>query len=197
MKILTPWAFLRHAKEIYGFVRNRDFHISDGGIVLHDSLLIKGEYYIDDDVLPQCNLLTTESIANILDVVYGATAKQAPWYVSLFSQNQTPAAGWTAATYASTYENTSTSEGYDGANRIEFVDAPASGGIISNLASRAQFDVATASTVTFYGAALHVQQVRGNSVSDVLGSAIRFDTARVREDGDAFQIGYQVSITDS
>ena len=197
MKLLSAWKFLRHAKEIYNFINNGDFVISEGGVIVRDSLRIKGEYFIDDKVYPQCNLLTTESINNILDVVYGATSKQSTWYISLYSGNATPAAGWTAANYpANATENTSQTEGFSGANRIEFVDAAAAAGVISNLASRAEFTIVTASTVTFYGAAMHTVQTRG-ATTGVLGSAIRFDTAETKNNGNTFQVGYQLSITDS
>jgi len=197
MKLLHPWKFLRHAKEIYAFVRNGDYHFTEDGILVHDGLRIKGQYYLDDEVVPQCNLLTTESIKNILDVVYGGTAKQSVWYISLFSGNYTPVAGLTAANYpANATENTSETEGFSGSNRIEFVYAASSGGKIGNLASRAEFTIVTASSVTFYGAAMLTVQTRG-ATTGVLGSAVRFSSARTRENGDTFTLGYEVEITDS
>lgn len=193
MKLLHPWKFLRHAKEIYNFVKQGDYHETDEGLIVHDAICIRGHYHLPDEVLPQKNLLTTESINNILDVVYGTTT----WYVSLYSGNATPIAGWTAANYvANATENTSQTEGYSGVNRIEFNDSAAAAGVKSNLANRAEFSIVTASSVTFYGAALHTIQTRG-ATTGVLGSAIRFASARTRENGDTFTLGYSLSITDS
>jgi hypothetical protein len=191
---------VKHMKEIRGWVSNGQWRRTLAGILVNDRVYVQGTYYhtvngFDERI--DHNLLTTESIHNILDVVYGATSKQSTWYLSLYSGNATPIASWTAANYvANATENTSQTEGYSGANRPEWVDSVAAAGKIGNLSSRASYTIVATTTVTFYGAAMHSVQTRG-AVTGVLGSATRFSSSRTLDDGDTFEVGYEVQLTDS
>lgn len=190
----------KHEKEIRQFVENGDFVETDEGILIHSCIMGRGKYTHSvngEDQQEDYNLIPTEGIHHILDVVFGATAKTATWYLGLYSGNATPASTWTAANWvANATENVSQTEGYSGTTRPEFVDAVAAGGKIGNLASRAAYTIATATTVTFYGAALCSTNTRG-ATSGVLASATRFSAARTLNDADTFELGYEVELTDS
>jgi hypothetical protein len=190
----------KHQKEIRQFVADGDFEQTEGGILVHGGLMARGKYthtVNGEDEQIDYNLIPAAGILHVLDVVFGATAKTATWYLALFSGNATPDSTWTAANWVATAtENTSTSEGYLTANRPTFVDAPAAAGVIGNVASKASYTIAASTTATFYGASLCSIQTRG-AVTGVLASSVRFASTRVIDDGDTFEVGYTVELTDS
>ena len=190
----------KHHKEFKKFIADGDYEITDGGILVHSSGMARGRYYHTvngEDLQIDPNLLPAEGILDILDVYFGADAKQAGFYLSLYTGNATPTSTWTAANYnANATESTSQTEGYTGTNRPTWTPGVAAAGKIGNLASRASYTIAATTTVTFYGAALHTTQARG-APTGVLVSATRFAAARTLNDADTFELGYEVELTDS
>ena len=191
---------MKHEKDIKKFIADGDYEVTDGGILVHNSAMIRGVYYHSvngDDEQADCNLLPSEGILSILETYFSATAKQAAFYLSLYTGNATPASTWTAANYDSNAtESTSQTEGYTGTIRPTWTPGAAAANTIGNLASRASYTIAATTTVTFYGAGLHSTQTRG-STSGVLVSATRFTAARTLNDTDTFELGYEVQLTDS
>jgi hypothetical protein len=190
----------KHHKEFTKFIKDGDYEETEGGILIHSSAMIGGKYYHTvngEDLQVDPNLLPAAGIIDILDVYFGADAKQTAFYLSLYSGNATPASTWTAANYDSNAtENTSQTEGYTGTNRPTWTPGVAAAGKIGNLSSRASYTIAATTTVTFYGAGLHTAQARG-ATSGVLPSATRFASARVLNDTDTFELGYEIELTDS
>ena len=194
---------MKYAKDIKKFMFNGDFEQKDNGFLIHSSIMVRGKYTHSvnggQDERVDYNLLPAEGIKHILDVCLGATAKTATWYLALFG-NATPAANWTAggsptfATAAS--EIVSGTEGYSETYRQAWVPGVATAGVIGNLASRAEFTIVTASTLDIYGAALLSSQTKGGT-SGVLVSASRFANKRTQSNGDTFELGYEVELTDS
>lgn len=193
---------MKHAKDIARFIRNGDYQYTDGGILIHNAIMAHAGRYIHSvnggqDLRIDTNLIPAEGIAHVLNTVWGAEAKVATWYVALFGGNVTPASTWTAANFtANATEITSTSEGYSESTRQEFVDAPASAGVLGNLAARATFTINCTSTLNVYGAALLSSNVRGGTTG-ILSSACRFAAVRTLSDGDSYELGYEVELTDS
>lgn len=191
---------MKHAEEFRRFVANGDFEETDGGILIHSAIMARGKYVHDvngEDERIDFNLVPAEGILHMLDVTLGAVAKEASWYLALYSGNATPASGWTAANFTgNSTENVSTTEGFAGTVRPEWVDAPAAGGKIGNLASRAAYTIVAATSVTFYGAGLLSAANRG-ATTGVLASSTRFTASRTLNDTDVFNLGYEVELTDS
>lgn len=191
---------MRHAKEFRRFVADGEWEVTDGGILVHRCALIRGRYYTringqDDEVT--ANLLVAEGIHQILGSALGSAARLSNWYLALYSGNVTPAANWTAANFpANASEITSTTEGYSNATRPAWTPGAASGGVIGNLAARAVFNVVCTTTVNVAGVALLSNNVRGGT-SGVLASATRYPSVRVVNNGDAFEVGYEIELTDS
>jgi hypothetical protein len=191
---------MKYQNDIKRFMESGDFTETDGGLLVHSAIMVRGKYTHSvnggQEERVDYNLLPAEGIKHLLDVCLGATAKTATWYLSLFG-NATPAANWTAAGYpVSASEITSGTEGYSETHRQAWVPGVATAGVIGNLASRAEYTIVTASTLDIYGAALHSSQTKGGTAG-VLVSASRFANKRTQSNGDTFELGYEVELTDS
>lgn len=191
----------RHSKEFTKFIQAGDYEETDGGILIHSCAMIAGKYHHTvngEDLQIDPNLLPAEGILAILDAYFAGTpAVPTDFYLSLYGTNISPASTWTAANYtANAGENTSTTEGYSGANRITWTPAAAAAGKIGNLSSRASYTIVATTTVTFYGAGLHTVQARG-ATTGTLASATKFAAARTLNDTDTFELGYEIELTDS
>jgi len=93
------------------------------------------------------NVITTEGFNHMLDVQFGAVAKIATWYLTIFEDDYTPLI---TNTYAVPGYTESTA--YDEANRIEFIDVPAAARVMTNTASKGTFTISA--TKIMYGASL-------------------------------------------
>ena len=141
------------------------------------------------------NLVVNEGLVHVLNVALGATAKPAGYFLALFSGSTTPAANWTAASFAAVAnEIVSQTEGYTGATRPAWTPAAATAGSIDNLASAAQMTMATSSTLNVTGAALLTSSQRGGTTG-VLVSASAFATTRMFQAGDLYELGYRLNAT--
>jgi len=189
----------KHSREFASALRNGEYDVTDGGIVFpKQQVRATGMYFHSvngQDERQDPNLLPDASILNILNVVFGATAKQSTWYLSLYANAVSPAANWTQANYAATAgEITSLSEGFSQATRPTWTPGAAASGNIDNLSARATFTIVCTTSLTVNGAALHSDNTRGGTTG-VLGSAARFGQARTLYNDDSFQLGYRVSLT--
>ena len=140
---------MKHAKDFRRFVADGDYEETDSGILIHGAIMARGKYTHDvngEDEQVDHNLVPAEGILHMLDVVLGATAKEAAWYLALYSGNATPASGWTAANFTgNATENVSVTEGFSGSVRPTWTPAAAAAGVVGNLASRAPFTIVTRS----------------------------------------------------
>lgn len=194
---------LKHAKEIAAFIKNGDYKRTENGILIHDSIIGRGKYIHSvnggQDERIDHNLIPAQGIKHFLDSVLGVTAKIPAWYLTVFSGAVTPVANWTAANFtANASEITSTTEGFTNVTRPAWVAnaGGASAGVISNTSARAVFNIICTSTLNISGAALLSSNVRGGP-DGVLISASRYEIVRVVNSGDAFELGYEVELTDS
>lgn len=182
---------IRHAGEFKSYLDNHQYEVSDTGIEFPKaSVMLFGEY--EDNYGRTPNLITTEGLNHILSVALRDGSKLNNFYLAIFSGNYTPTAALTAATFAATAtEIVSGTEGYSNATRPQWASAAPASGQIDNYATKAEFNIVTASQVTIYGAALLSDAVKG-STSGVLISAARFASSRTEYNGNVYGLGYRV-----
>ena len=161
---------------------------------------ISGTYIHDvngKDERADPNLLPDEGLMYLLTVgLYNGT-KLPTWHLSLYSANYTPLASLTAASYPATAsEITSNSEGYTESTRAIWTPSAPTNNMIDNLANKAAFTIATASSLTVSGAALLSEATKG-AVTGTLVSATKFAAPRTLYDTDVFNLAYRVQLTSS
>lgn len=126
------------------------------------------EHYRDGKLIDrweQKNVTTEEGLNKILDVVFHGGATIATWYIGLFEDDYAPNEGDTYAVPGFTESTT-----YDEVNRVEFEEAAASGGSISNSANKATFTIND--TATIYGAFLCGGGSSASTKEDTAGGGI-------------------------
>ena len=181
-------------------VKAERFDITPEGVYFpRNGININGEYFArvngGDWEKEGDNLVVNEGLVHVLNVALGATAKPAGYFLALFSGSTTPAANWTAASFAAVAnEIVSQTEGYTGATRPAWTPAVATTGSIDNLASAAQMTIATSGTLNVTGAALLTNSQRGGTTG-VLVSASAFAAPRVFQPGDLYELGYRLNAT--
>ena len=191
---MLPAKILRHAREFARYIRNFDYEEADDGILFPTArVTLAGEY--EDYVGVTPNILPTESLNHILDVALSDEAKLTTFYLALSGANYTPVATDTGANWTSNAtEITSGTEGYTEATRVAWAPANPAAGVIDNYASKAAFTIATASSLSIYGAALLSASAKG-ATTGVIISAAKFATVRTESDGNVYNLGYRVTST--
>ena len=189
----------KHAGEFGRYLRNNQFEITGDGIAFPKAMAIAQGGYLHDvnglDEQFDPNLLPDEGLVYLLSVGLNNGAKLAAWYLSIYAANYTPLAGLTAASYPATAaEITSGSEGYTEATRPVWTPTAPTTPLIDNLANKAAFTIATASSLTVNGAALLSEATKG-AVTGKLISATKFGTARTLYNTDVFNLAYRVTLT--
>jgi hypothetical protein len=181
--------FLRNA------LRREQVEFNQDGMtaIIRNVYGIRGGYRLEDGSYSP-NVITLEGQLYLLSTGLAGGTAEAAWYIALWQNAVTPDESWTAANFASTAgENTSTSEGYTG-NRPQWVPDTPLAEPMKNSASPAEFNIVTASSVTFQGSALVSASVRG-STSGILMSAAPFDGGpRTQYNGDIFRVVYEESL---
>jgi len=192
---------LKHSREFATALRNHQYEISDAGVHFPKQGAIVSGLYTHDvngtDERQDANIVVTEGLNHILDVALHDATKVATWYFGLFSANVTPVNTWTAANFtANATEIVSNTEGYSETTRQAFVEAAAAAGSINNTASKAAFTIATATSVTVWGAGLLSSNIKGGTTGTLLSSA-KFSAARTLYATDVFNLGYTLTLTSS
>lgn len=170
------------------------FEISNGQAIFRvgEDIGASGDWTVQQNgglIEPAHNIIVTEGLNYMLDVALGGATQYATFYVAPFSGNVTPVNTWTAANFtANSTENT----GYSSATRVAFVDAAASGGSMTNSASKAEFTFNA--TATVYGAGLLSSSAK-SSTAGVLYAAVRFATSKNVVSTDVINVGYTVTLT--
>lgn len=205
--------FKRHEVEIAKALLRSDYRTTkeDGLLICGDLAKIGGIYFHsinspfrdwDCELREDHNLVTDEGIAYALNVLLfqtgtytGGVAQLAHWYLTLFNGSTAPSASTTAANFASTLtEITSTTEGFTQTTRPEYVGVTAAAGIVNNLASMAAFTIATATSLTVKGGGLLSSNVRGGT-SGKCFSAANFGADRILYNAETFNLGYQLGLS--
>jgi len=138
------------------------------------------------------NIVTTEGLNRILDVMFHATTQTTTWYCGLVETD-------TTATAAMTYDVPvfTESTAYDEATRPAYVEAAASNGSMTNSANKAVFTIS--GTKTMYGAALFSINTKGDhtqGANNVLYCYAKFGASRPVFDNDVVNLIYTVTSAD-
>lgn len=177
-----------------------DFRVTPQGIIVFDDKCLRGEYFFPThrgsrEMEFHPNLIVDQAEAKTLAVMFLSDAKITSWYLSLFSGSTPPTGTLTAANVAATLgEITSTTEGFTNATRPVWTPGAVTAGVINNDAAMATFNVAATTTVDVNGAFMVSSDVRGGT-SGTLWSAGLFARTKTLDDGEAFKLGYQTSLT--
>ena len=190
---------LKHSREFAAALRNHQYEVSDAGIHFPKQKVTASGLYTHSvngaDEREDANIVVTEGLTHMLGVVLGDLTALPDWYFGLFSANVTPVNTWTAANFtANATEIVSNTEGYSETVRQTFVEAAAAAGSINNTASKAAFTIATATSITVWGAGLLSSNVKGGTTGTLM-SAAKFSAARTLYNTDVFNLGYTLQLT--
>lgn len=191
----------KHAGEFRRHLRNNDYEQTEAGLYFPKARAFAAGMYVHDvngqDERMDPNIITDQGLMYFLSVGLNNGAKIATWYLALYAANYTPVAGLTAASFPATAsEITSGTEGYTEGTRPTWTPSAPSGNIIDNVAAKAAFTIATASSLTVNGAALLSDATKG-AVTGTLVSATKFAAARTLYNTDVFNLAYRVQLTSS
>jgi hypothetical protein len=115
------------------------------------------------------NLCPDEFIEHVLDVALSGGSQVSTWYMALFSNNHTPAAGNTYATPGYTE-----ADGYDETERPAWSEGGVSSKTITNSSNKATFTM-DGTDSTIYGASLVSVDTKGDTVGGgILGPLAQF-----------------------
>lgn len=192
---------IKHAGEFLRYLRNGQYEHTENGILFPRAhaeakgLYIHGVNGKDWQASP--NILPTEGLNSLLDVALHGATPITTWYLGLFSGATTPGSTLTAANVASTLtEITSGTEGYTESTRVEWNEAAAAAGAITNTANKAAFTIATATSLSVTGCFLASASAKGATTGKLM-SATKFASTRSLSDGDIFNVGYSLSLSSS
>lgn len=137
------------------------------------------------------NLVTTEGLNHILDVLFAGDTQVNPWYVGLLAASPTPAAGWTK-----TQVGAADFVAYDEATLQTFVDARTNQ-TVDNSASKAAFTISTngSSIGGAYLASASTKAVEGGA-AEILCAAAFTGGNKAADDNDTLQVTYTFSAAD-
>jgi hypothetical protein len=140
------------------------------------------------------NLLTNEGRDDMVDVVIKGGSQITTWYVAVFEDDHTVAAGDTYAVPGYT-ESTA----YDEANRPSYQEGAISGGSVDNDSNKAQFTFNA--TKTIYGASLVGGGGAPTTKGDTAGGGVllcagQFAASRAVYDDDVLYVKYTFSVAD-
>lgn len=143
------------------------------------------------------NTFTTVGMAYINKVIFWTTAQTAglKWYVFIFKNSVTPAAGDTAAKLGNgnAYGECQDAD-YDApaTNRPAYTTVTTATAIVTNAASKAEYTMDA--SITVYGAGL-TNTAPKTDVSGVLMCAKKFGTARAVIANDVLSVTYQITLS--
>lgn len=140
------------------------------------------------------NLVTNEGLDHVLDVAFSGGTQITSWYVTIFENDHTPAAGNTYATPGFT-ESTA----YDEATRPAWTDGGVSSQSVDNSASKASFTINA--TKTIYGAALVGGGTAATTKDDQAGGGTlynlsQFSASKAVEDDDVLKVTVTLTAAD-
>lgn len=190
---------MTHRAEFARALRNGKFDITPSGILFaQQGVLLAGNMDVEHrrggDLIGRdlsANIIPTEGLNHVLDVILHGVAAVSPWYVALFEGNVTPGASLTAATFTAT---TTECTAYAETTRVAYVEGAAAAGVTDNIASRATFTINA--TKTIYGGAL-ISASAKSATTGTLFAAVRFSAARAVVAADELAVKYTVTLTSS
>ena len=134
------------------------------------------------------NVCTIQGLNHLLNVAFHGATQISPWYVAVFEDNYT---SLEADTYAVPGYTESTA--YDEATRPEYVEASASGKVMTNSANKASFTFNAAKTI--YGSGLVGGGSAPSTKGDTAGSGTLYAAAKFSTGGKPVDVGYVLKVT--
>jgi hypothetical protein len=128
------------------------------------------------------NLMPGEGLVHVLNTTFKSAAQVPSWYIGLFEGNYTPTLNDVAATFPALATECVT---YTEATRVLFVPGATTGGVVDNIASKAEFTMSAAKTI--YGGMMTSASAKG-STSGVLISLVRFGSPKQLELGGILRV---------
>lgn len=194
----------RHRGELARALRRREYEISPGGNLLVPSMNLEakplgvfdiaindGSRELSDNILP------TEALNWMLEVMYGGSTALAAWYIALYTNSITPGASLTGETFTATAGEF---DDYDEATRVVFNDSAAASGSKNNHSNRAVFTVSSSvvAPVTLRGAALLQASAKNDATAgQKIGACSNFTSGKPVTAGDIASVGYSITLTSS
>ena len=189
----------KHRGEVLRALANRKYEINDeGGILLGSGInaipmgVFDVEHRRGGDLIARVagsNIIPTEGLNHILDVIFHGATQVNPWYIALFEGNVTPGASYTAANFAS---NATECTAYTESARVVFNEGAAAAGVTDNASNRAVFTMNATKTV--YGGALLSVSTK-SATTGMLAAAARFGNTRNVVADDELAVKYTLTLT--
>jgi hypothetical protein len=139
----------------------------------------------------QKNIVVDEGINKVLNMLSGAQAQIASWYIGIFEGVYTPVASDTALTFPTSATETTA---YSETVRPTWTTAVTSTKTLTNAASKATFTFTASKTIQ--GAFVTSSSVK-SSTGGVLLSAVLFSSPKTVGLGDQLQVTYQLSMANA
>lgn len=186
-------------KELQKELHHERYDMTDAGVYFpRQGVLAKGCYYdrINGGQWQATpNLIVNEGLVFMLNTAFGTRPKTPKFYIALFNGAASVEPTWTAQNFASVAgEIVSMSEGYTSATRPEWTPTDTDSNTIGNMNAPAKLNIATSSSITVTGAALLTASNKGGTTGSLI-SATRYPASRVLQNGDTFEVGYQLALT--
>ena len=143
------------------------------------------------------NLIVTEGLNSLLDTAIGGVTQIATWYLGIGKTNYTPIATNTAANSLGVgqyYGECQDADYTPATNRPTYVPAASSGGVITNAASKAEFDIA--GSITVYLAFLASAQAKTATTGKLLAAKL-LSASKAVVSTDILYVTYQITLTSS
>lgn len=172
------------------------FEKNESGLLVPEGKVTVGgifDIWVNGELVEQIpNLVVTEGLNYILDVALSGGSQEAAFYVTAFKNAVSPAANWTAATFAATAGEISLADVVE-ANRQVWTDGGVVAGVVDNYASKAEYTV-EAATLDLNGVAL-ISSIGIAATTGKLIAASAFGATRSLVVDDVIGIGYRFTIT--
>ncbi len=178
-----------------------NYRVTPAGVIVGDAVCLAGQYFTrirerETDFVVHPNRIVSQGVLKILGISLYSDVKIPKFYLGLCSGLAPVTDALTATNFAATLnEITSMTEGYTAATRPEWTPSAPAAGVISSNANKATVTIATSASVSIAAAGLLSSNGRG-ATDGFLISATNFANPRELFDGETFDIGYQVSLTD-
>lgn len=188
---------IQHAPKLSQHIAAGEYEETAEGVLFPGGALASGEYsYIASDGTERTvpNKVTIEGLNYLINAGMKNGTQLTNWYLALFSGGFTPTDALTAASFPATAsEIVSGSEGYSESTRQLWVSGAVAAGQTDNSATKAEFSIVTASSLTIRGAALMSESIKG-STSGVLLSCARFGVDEIKNNGSTFLLSYRYKL---
>ena len=157
---------------------------------LHHRAWVKWLYRVTDTETVH-NIIPTQGLNHFLSVVCNTGTQVTTWFVGMFEANYTPVATDTMAAFpAAATECTAYTESV----RQTWVESTPAGGVTTNVASKAEFNMNA--TKTLFGAFLSSSPVK-SGITGTLLSAAKFSASKAVDSGDIARITASLTLTSS